>query len=66
MLSDLEVSSTKVKPGKSARITLTFSPANAAADFIAARLTVICNDPENPLITSRITAEINESSRKQQ
>ncbi|MDE6229149.1 MAG: DUF1573 domain-containing protein [Muribaculaceae bacterium] len=66
VLSDLEVSSTKVKPGKSARITLTFSPANAAADFIAARLTVICNDPENPLITSRITAEINEPSRKQQ
>lgn len=64
VLSDLKVSTMKVKPGKSARITLTFSPANASSDFIAARLTVICNDPENPLITSRITAEINESSRK--
>lgn len=63
-LSDLRVSATKIKPGKSARITLTFSPEKAEGDFVAARLTVICNDPENPLITSRITAEINESSRK--
>lgn len=63
-LSDLRIASTRIKPGKSARITLTFSPEKADGDFIAARLTVICNDPENSLITSRITAEINESSRK--
>lgn len=63
-LSDLRVSATRIKPGKSARITVTFSPEKADGDFIAARLTVICNDPENSLLTSRITAEINESSRK--
>lgn len=64
VLSDVKVSANKVKPGKAARITLTFNPANATSDFIAARLTVICNDPENPLLTSRITAEINDASRK--
>lgn len=58
VLGDVKVSSYKVKPGKSARITLIFNPANATSDFVAARLTVICNDPENPLLTSRITAEI--------
>lgn len=64
VLSDVKVSTNKVKPGKTARITLTFNPANATSDFVAARLTVICNDPENPLLTSRITAEINDASRK--
>ncbi len=65
VLSDVKVSTNKVKPGKTANITLTFSPSNATSDFVAARLTVICNDPENPLLTSRITAEINDASRKQ-
>lgn len=64
VLENVAVSTNKVKPGKSAKITLTITPSNATSDFIAARLTVICNDPENPLLTSRITAEINESSRK--
>ncbi len=64
VLEDVKLSANKIKPGKSARITLTFNPANATSDFVAARLTVICNDPENPLLTSRITAEINDASRK--
>lgn len=59
-----KVSTMKVKPGKSARISLTFNPMMATSDFVAARLTIICNDPENPLLNARITAEINEPSRK--
>ncbi|MDE5660627.1 MAG: DUF1573 domain-containing protein [Muribaculaceae bacterium] len=55
---DLSVSTTKVKPGKSAKITLTINPAKARTDFINARVTIITNDPDNSLLAARITAEV--------
>lgn len=57
-VEDLRTSSTKIKPGKSAKITLTINPSKAQTDFINARVTIITNDPDNPLLAARITGEI--------
>lgn len=55
---NLTVSTMKVKPGKSARISLLIDPSKARTDFINVRVTVITNDPENSLLAARITGEI--------
>lgn len=57
-VTELKVSTEKVKPGKSAKITLTIDPERAATDFLNVRLTIITNDPENSLLTARVTAEL--------
>ncbi|MCM1309680.1 MAG: DUF1573 domain-containing protein [Bacteroides sp.] len=54
----IKTSADKVKPGKTAKITLTIDPAKATTEFLNTRLTVITNDPENSLLTSRLTAEL--------
>ncbi len=55
---NIKVSTDKVKPGKSAKITLTIDPAKAATEFLNIRLTVITNDPENSLLSAKVTAEL--------
>lgn len=57
-VTDVRTSTLKVKPGKSAKITLTIDPTKAQTDFINARITVITNDPENSLLAARVTGEI--------
>ncbi len=57
-ISDAKISTTKIKPGKSAKITATVDPALAETDFINARISLITNDPNEPLTVTRITAEI--------
>lgn len=57
-VTDVQLSSDKVKSGKSTKIKLTIDPSKSKTEFINARVTVITNDPSNSLITSRITAEI--------
>lgn len=52
------ISSEKIKPGKKATIKLSIDPAKAENDFINIRLTLITNDPDNSVITGRVTAEI--------
>lgn len=57
-ITSYKTSTEKVKPGKEATITVTVDASKAKTDFINARVTVIVNDPENSLITARVTAEI--------
>lgn len=52
------ISSEKIKPGKKAVIKLTIDPAKAENDFLNIRVTLITNDPDNSLLTGRVTAEI--------
>lgn len=52
------ISAEKVKPGKKAVIKLTIDPAKAENEFINIRVTLITNDPDNSLLTGRVTAEI--------
>lgn len=58
VVTSAKISSEKIKPGKKATITATIDPANAENDFINARLSLITNDPNEPLNVVRITAEI--------
>ena len=57
VISEAKISSEKIKPGKKAKITVTIDPATAESDFINARLSLITNDPNNPLTVVRVTAE---------
>ncbi len=52
------ISSEKIKPGKKATIKAMIDPEKAENDFINARLSLITNDPNEPLNVVRITAEI--------
>lgn len=53
-----KISSEKIKPGKNAKITVTIDPAKAESDFLNARISLITNDPNNPLTVARVTAEL--------
>ncbi len=57
-ITSATISSDKIKAGKSATIKLTVDPSKARNDFINARVTLITNDPFNPLVVGRVTAEI--------
>ena len=57
-VTSLKISSEKIKPGKSARITATLDPAKAINDFINARISLITNDPASSMEVVRVTAEI--------
>lgn len=57
-ITDVKISSEKIKSGKSAKIKLTVDPAKAENGLINARVTIITNDPDNSLLTARVTAEI--------
>ncbi len=54
----VKTSTDKVKTGKTAKITLTLDPSKAVNGFLNVRLTIITNDPDNSLLTGRITAEL--------
>lgn len=58
VVTSAKISSDKIKPGKKATIKATIDPAKAENDFINARLSLITNDPNEPLNVVRITAEI--------
>lgn len=57
-ITSAEISSSKIKPGKKAKIKVTINPAKAESDFINARISLITNDPDNSLTVVRVTAEI--------
>lgn len=49
----------KIKPGKSATITITADPAaSSTPDMINARVTVITNDPDRPTLVVRVIGEL--------
>lgn len=54
------ISSDKIKPGKKAKLKVTFDPSKAENDFVNARISIINNDPTNPMAVVRLTAEITE------
>lgn len=58
VVTSAKISSEKIKPGKKATIKATIDPSKAETDFINARLSLITNDPNEPLSVVRITAEI--------
>lgn len=58
VITDVKISSDKIKKGKSATLTLTVDPELARAEIINARVTITANDPSNPLSVVRVTAEI--------
>ncbi|MBD5240041.1 MAG: DUF1573 domain-containing protein [Bacteroidales bacterium] len=58
VVTSAKISSEKIKPGKKATIKATIDPSLAENDFINARLSLITNDPNEPLNVVRITAEI--------
>ena len=51
---DIAVPKTKVKKGKSVKITVTFNPALFQAPLLNGRMQVITNDPDRPLTTVRL------------
>lgn len=57
-LTDVEISTTKIKPGKKAKLSFKVNAAAATTEFINARVSLITNDPENPFTVVRVTAEI--------
>lgn len=57
-LSRVKLHSEKIKPGKRAKLTMLFSPADAETDFVNANVSIITNDPSNSLLVGRVTAEI--------
>lgn len=57
-ITDLRLHPDKIKPGKKAALTAFVDPSKADGDFINARITLMVNDPEMPLIVLRVTAEI--------
>lgn len=54
----VSVSDKKVRPGKSATITVSFDPSRAAADVVNARVTVITDAPDGAMQTVRVVGEI--------
>lgn len=52
------LSSDKVKPGKRVRLSVVFDASRAENDFVNARISLITNDPANPMDVVRVTAEI--------
>lgn len=58
-VTEAKISSDKIKPGKKAVVKVTIDPSKAKNDFLNIRVTLITNDPDNSLLTGRITAEIN-------
>lgn len=57
-VQNIRTSTDKIKPGKSAKITLTIDPARATTEFLNVRLTIMTNDPDNSLLTARLTGEL--------
>lgn len=57
-ITSAEISSTKIKPGGKATLSVTIDPTKAESDFINARISLITNDPDNSFAVVRITAEI--------
>lgn len=54
----IKVSDTTIKKGKTARIDLSIDPSQIPADILDARISIITNSPDKPVIPVRIVGEI--------
>lgn len=52
------IDKTKIKPGKSATVTVCINPALLEGDLLNGRLQIIANDPAHPTTTIRLSGEI--------
>lgn len=50
--------SDKVKKGKTTEVTITVDPSKLPGDLLNARIQVITNDPENPIVIVRAVGEV--------
>ena len=57
-ITKIELSSDKIKKGKSARLKLIFDPLKTGTEIINSRISITANDPANPLTVIRVTAEL--------
>ena len=55
---DASVGQTTVKKGKSAEISVTVDPSALKGEILNARVTVMTNDPDNPVQTLRVVGEL--------
>lgn len=53
-----KISSSKIKPGKSAVVTVTVDPAQIEGNMLNSNITLIANDPDNSMQTIRVVGEI--------
>lgn len=54
----MKLSSTKIKPGKSATLTLTIDPALIDSDILNTRISIISNDPSASTLPLRVVATV--------
>ncbi|MDE7388227.1 MAG: DUF1573 domain-containing protein [Muribaculaceae bacterium] len=57
-ITNVKISSAKIKKGKSATVTLAVDPSKSNSEIINARVSIIANDPDNPVTVARVTAEL--------
>lgn len=57
-VSDVKISSKKIKKGKSATLSIIVDPKDAVNEIINTRVSITANDPDNPVTVVRVTAEI--------
>lgn len=55
-VTDISPERTSIKPGKSIRVNITVTPAPEAEEVFSAPLTIISNDPANPVTSCHIRA----------
>lgn len=54
---EVKISDTRIKPGKSATATVTVHPAETGGDILNARISIITNSPDNPVMSVRTVGE---------
>lgn len=57
-VTDVKISSKKIKKGKSATLTLKVDPSKAHSEIINSRVSITANDPDNSVSIVRVTAEL--------
>lgn len=56
---NVKLQSTRIKPGKKARVTVDVDPSRIArTELLNARITIIANDPDHPSTTVRVVGEV--------
>lgn len=57
-VTDVKISSKKIKKGKTATLTLTVDPSESQSEIINTRVSITANDPDNSVSVVRVTAEL--------
>lgn len=57
-VKELKLSASRIKPGKSATLTLTIDPSAIRSDILNTRVSLISNDPSEPTVPLRVVATV--------